>query len=137
MTVLTSILTFIGGSGVITLITLLVKVSMDYSKLKTIVEEIREDNKKLQDSYEKLLKDIELKNKETLKNFEEKIRDLELKLNTAKEFIDKQLNTLYDFRLQASQELATVSAQLIALKESIDNQFATVNQKLDNLPKEK
>ena len=137
MTVLTAILTFIGGSGVITLITLLVKVSMDYSKLKTIVEEIREDNKKLQDSYEKLLKDIELKNKETLKNFEEKIRDLELKLNTAKEFIDKQLNTLYDFRLQASQELATVSAQLIALKESIDNQFATVNQKLDNLPKEK
>lgn len=115
MSILSTVLTALGSGTILTLITLLVKVSMDYSKTKAMSQKDREENEKTF---------CELKNDN---------KALEEKLETTRTQIDEKLDTLFEFRLFAKAELATVSTQLKALKESLDNHFANLNEKIDKI----
>ena len=101
--------------SILGVISYIVKLAVDYSRLKSEVKELKSDL-------------VQYK-----KELENKINDI---VKTIEE-MKMQIRELYEFRLSTSQVLTELSTTLKMMSDNINNQFKNLQEKLDKLGVEK
>lgn len=117
--VISAILSIIG------LLAYVVKISMDYSKLKTENDTLKKESADFKNRLSELEKDYRAIKTEVENNKE---RDEETRKENNKKF-----NELYDSRNKANDVLTELTTTLKMISQNIDQRFISLEKKIDEL----
>lgn len=122
--------------SILALIGYIIKITIDYAKVKHNQEEIQNNQTELKTKQSELKSNIDLIEATTLSEFpvlKEKITQLEKEFNKETEKNSRNFKDLFDSRTETQSALTELTTTVKILVQNMDKQFQSIETKLDGI----